>query len=230
MLVTNLLNRAIQYVWPLALLLVTACATPHFIISDPAEPAPAAGENYWWYVRFGHVLPEGKDPAWHRDVLLADQIVTPVLAEHHEWISLWRVHRRAARDSAGHQFSFIYRTTPDVAARINTHIESDPLLAQLLRDDKIKTVRYDDPAKPQRPAIEDTSAPRWTPEMQRAWPHYIIGVSRLWLELIRELAAKADESDDLDTHYAAISEELHHLNAVFGYQEVNVIRREGMRF
>ena len=242
-LVAYLLNYAIRYAWPLTFLLLTACATPHVIISDPAPPTPAAGEKYWWYARFGHVWPEGEDPAWHRDVLLADRIITPVLAEHHKWITLWRVHRRAAHDSAGHQFSFIYRTTPEVAARINARIESDPLLARLLRAEKIKTVRYDDPAKPQRAAIEDTSDPSWTPDMQRAWPHYIMGVSRLWLELIRELASKADESDDLDTRYAAISEELdnlwlhqgghallHHLNAVFGYQEVNVIRREGMRF
>jgi hypothetical protein len=112
-----------------------------------------------------------------------------------------------------------------------------------LRNDKIKIVRYDDPAKPKRPAIKDTSDPSWTPEMQRAWPHYIMGVSRFWLELIHELAASADKSADLDTRYAAISDELdnlwlhqgdhallHHLNAVFGYREVNVLRRERMRF
>ncbi len=238
------LKRILRYACALTLLLLlTACATPQAVITEPAPPVLAAEEEYWWYVRFGHVWPEGEDPAWHRDVLLADRIVAPTLDEYSKHIALWRIHRRAARDSAGHQFSFIFRTTPDVVARINARIESDPLLARLLQGDKLKTVRYDDPAKPQRPAISDTSDRNWTLEMQRAWPHYIMGVSRLWLELIRELAAKADESTDLDTRYAAISAELdklwlhqgshallHHLNAVFGYQEVNVIRREGMRF
>ncbi|WP_045213560.1 hypothetical protein [Desulfonatronovibrio magnus] len=236
-------KHTLPYTWPLILLLLAACATPQVVATQPVPPALETQEEYWWYVRFGHVWPEGEGPAWHRDVLLADRIISPVLAEHGQEISLWRVHRRAARDSAGHRFSFIFRATPEVAARINARIGSDPLLERLLRDDKLKTVGFDDPAKPQRPGMGDTSDPGWTPEMQRAWPHYIMGVSRLWLELIHELAARADQAEDLDSRYVAISAELdnlwlhqgshallHHLNAVFGYQEVNVIRREGMRF
>ena len=80
--------------------------------------------------------------------------------------------------------------------------------------------------------------------MQRAWPHFIMGVSQLWLELIREIEqAGADWPEELEARYAAIGEELdalwrhqgghallHHLSAVFGYREVQVIRREPMQF
>lgn len=63
--------------------------------------------------------------------------------------------------------------------------------------------------------------------MQRAWPYFIQGVSRLWLELIREIEAGGEWPDDPEARYAAIGEELdalwrnqgdhallHHLNAV----------------
>lgn len=226
------------------LLLLTACTTPPAVtITEPDPSPPAIDEDYWWYVRFRLPWPEGEDPAWHKDVLLADRIVAPVLDEFRDSISLWRVHRRAGRDGAGHQFSFIFRTTPTEAARINARIESDPLLARLLRAGMVETVRYDDPAEPQRPAIDDTSDRNWTPEMQRAWPYFIMGVSRLWLELIREIETGGDWPEEPEARYAAIGEELdalwqhqgghallHHLNAVFGYREVNIIRRERLRF
>ena len=79
--------------------------------------------------------------------------------------------------------------------------------------------------------------------MQRAWPHFIMGVSRLWLELIRELERAGDWPSAPEARYAAISEALdtqwrnegghallHHLNAVFGYKEVQILRRELLRF
>jgi hypothetical protein len=228
---------------PLCLVLVlTACATPPLTVSKPQ--LPDAEDEYWWYVRFRQPWPEGEPAAWHKDVLLADRIVAPVLAEHRESISLWRIHRRAARDGAGHQFSFIFRTTPTHAAQINARIASDPLLRRLVRAKVVERVSYDDPAEPQRPGIADTSDRNWTPEMQRAWPQFIMGVSQLWLELIREIEqAGADWPEELEARYAAIGEELdelwlhqgghallHHLSAVFGYREVQVIRREPMRF
>jgi hypothetical protein len=238
-----MMNQHLMYlvVW---VFLLTACTTPPVTVTEP-DPLPAAAEDdeYWWYVRFRQPWPEGDDPAWYKDVLLADQVVAPVLTKFGAAISLWRIHRRAARTPAGHQFSLIVRTTPATAARINARIAADPLVIDRLRRNTLEAVRYDDPAQPQRPAIEDTSDRNWTPEMQRAWPYFIMGVSRLWLELIAELAVDAEAAADLDTRYAAISADLdnlwlhqgghallHHLSAVFGYREVNVVRRERMRF
>lgn len=232
----------------LVFLLLVGCATQPVAVIEPEpeskSPAPVVEDAYWWYVRFRQPWPEGEPAAWHKDLLLADRIVAPVLAEHRESITLWRIHRRAARDGAGHQFSFIFRTTPAAAARINARIASDPLLRRLVRANVVERVSYDDPAEPQRPGIADTSDSHWTPEMQRAWPHFIMGVSQLWLELIREIEqAGADWPEELEARYAAIGEELdelwlhqgghallHHLSAVFGYREVQVIRREPMRF
>ncbi|TVR58965.1 MAG: hypothetical protein EA420_16345, partial [Candidatus Competibacteraceae bacterium] len=64
------------------MLVLTACATPPLTVSEPQ--LPDAEDEYWWYVRFRLPWPEGETAAWHKDVLLADRIVAPVLAEHRE--------------------------------------------------------------------------------------------------------------------------------------------------
>ena len=56
---------------------------------------------YWWYVRFRMAWPEGEDAPWHPDLGLADRVRGPVLEEKAGALTLWRPHRRAARDGAG---------------------------------------------------------------------------------------------------------------------------------
>jgi hypothetical protein len=227
------------------LLCLAGCAT---FSEAPPQAAKTlavatAAPDYWWYVRFRLRWPEGEQPLWYPDLFIADQVIGPMLNAEAAPIKLWRFHRRAARDHAGRQFSFIFRASAETARRINTRIAAHPLLAQWQRQGVIRQVLYDDPAKPRRPGIGDTSDASWTPEMQRAWPYFIMGVSRLWLELIREYAQASNLPEDPQARYAALSQTLdarwraegghallHHLSAVFGYQEVEVVRRQVLRF
>ncbi|AHE96945.1 hypothetical protein [Thioalkalivibrio paradoxus] len=212
-------------------------------VDDPVARPAETDQLHWWYVRFRMQWPEGEDPPWYPDLWLADRLLGPVLEAENESIALWRFHRRAARDGAGRQFSFIFRATPATADRVNQRIRSDPLPGEMQRLGILAEVVFDDPAAPSRPGIADTSDAAWSPEMQRAWPHYIMGVSRLWLELIRELQREGDWPPEPAERYAAIAATvdgrwrdegshalLHHLNAVFGYREVQVLRRELLRF
>ena len=229
----------------LALFHLSGCATAPvpsagMPAADAAAPLPAADEPlYWWYSRFRLAWPEGEPAPWHPDLLLADRVLRPILEAEGERISLWRFHRRAARDAAGRQFSFIYRTTPETARHIQARIDADPQVARLLRKGTLVQVSHDDPARPKRPGIGDTSDPGWTPEIQRAWPYFIMGASRLWLELIGELGRSSALPHRIDARYAAIDAELealwreqgghallHHLSAVFGYRELLVTSRE----
>ena len=221
------------------------CATPLPVTSERMETAtaPADEAKYWWYLRFRLTWPEEEEPIWYPDLLLADQVIGPVLDAEHEAILLWRFHRRAARDGAGRQFSFIFRATPATAARINARIAADPLVIRLREKGVIQTVGYDDPDHPQRPGIGDTSDKNWSPEMQVAWPYFIMGVSQLWLELIREIGKNQRWSKEPLARYAVIERTLdamwrdegghallHHLSAVFGYRELTVTRQELMKF
>lgn len=216
-------------------------ARPDALTENRAE-VPGDG-LYWWYVRFRMAWPEGEDAPWHPDLWLADRVLGPVLDEEADALTLWRFHRRAARDGAGRQFSFIFRARPETAARVNERIRADAVVRWMQADGLLEAVVFDDPARPTRPGIGDTSDAAWTPAMQRAWPHFIMGVSRLWLELIRELGRDGDWPSAPEARYEAISDALdtqwrnegghallHHLNAVFGYKEVQILRRELLRF
>jgi hypothetical protein len=241
-------KRALLVAWLTAfgLIYLTGCASltgPQPKLSGVASPAPARDIAYWWSVRFRLDWPKDQEPHWYPDLFIADRVIRPVLDAERARISLWRFHRRAARDGAGRQFSFIFYASPAVAREANAQIAASPALAQCQRNGVIAKVIYDDPAKPQRPGIGDTSDKSWTPEMQRAWPYFIMGVSRLWLQLIRAYDHAGDPPRSPKERYAVISDKidtlwrdegghalLHHLSAVFGYQQIAIVRRELMRF
>ena len=164
-------------------LIVAGCATGPTSISSAANRNPetdAAASTKdaihptfeaaqgWWYVRFRLAWPEGTEPAWYRDLILADRVVRPALADNRDAISLWRVHRRAARDGAGHRFSFIFRSTPATAARVYPEIRTNPTLEALQRRGVVTSVSYDDLSRIERPGIADTSDPAWSPQMRTA--------------------------------------------------------------
>ena len=145
--------------------LLAGCAARSAVIAAPEQeatkPGPSQGPGTaaegWWYVRFGLHWPAGAEPAWNRDLLLADQVVRPALSQHREAISLWRFHRRAARDGAGHRFSLIFRASPASAASIYDQIRTNATLARLQRRGMVESVGFDDLSRIERPGVADTS-------------------------------------------------------------------------
>jgi len=221
------------------------CAAVHSKAAGPAAvnppeagqfPAASAGEG-WWYLRFRMQWPEGQPPAWETDLLIADGVVRPVLERHTAEIPLWRFHRRAARDAAGHQFSFIFYASPETARAVFAETEGTPALQLARASGRVIAVVADDPAGPLRTGIGDTSDAAWSPALRDAWPHYLMGASRMWLDLVSRLVPKPAGSGfgELEAAYthadAAVTavwrEEgrhalLHHLNALFGYEPLEM--------
>ncbi len=205
---------------------------------DRAGGAVGQG-NGWWAARLHMNWPLDEAPAWHIDLILADRVIAPVLERYRDRIALWRFHRRASRDHAGHQFSFLFHASPEVAKRIFRDIRCDALLAELKASGVVLRDSYDETDRVARPHIEDTSDPRWPVSIRKSWPYFIMGVSQMWLELIRyavEDASSRDSSapqgvEDLNDLYGRVNRTvtelaraqgrhafLHHLNAVFGYE------------
>lgn len=231
------------------LMLLSACAGSTQV-EKPIDVVAAnedAKKIGWHQVGFEITWPENQEPAWYMDTLIAHSIVAPVL-ERYRWdIRLWRFHRRAAHDTAGHRFSFIFYTSAVTAARINAAIKTQPQLQELLAEEKLVKVDYEDPQHNPQPNIENTSDSHWPLMVQKTWPSFIMGASEMWLGLIREIAAEVqkDEKFDDDTLYPEVQKRLsnywreegqhpflHHLNALFGYEEMLIIDRKGkaMRF
>lgn len=210
------------------------------------KPEPEIAEG-WWYVRYRIKWPEGKEPAWHIDLLLANVLIAPVLDRFSNEINLWRFHRRAARDNEGHQFSFTFYSSAAIAEQIFTFMKADSLITKLKRTGTVIRDIYDDTRRIAAPYIEDTSDCTWNPLIRKSWPYYIMGVCRMWLSLIGEIAGDTKDQKkstgvrNLITRYREVDESvktlwreqgchsmLHHLNAVFGYEPV-IIREAHLR-
>jgi hypothetical protein len=202
----------------------------------------------WWIARFRIHWPEGKVPLWHIDLLLAHKIVAPLLNQYKDDIGLWRFHRRAARDKEGHQFSLLFRSSPETASRIFNSLKQDSLLKQMKRSKMIIQDIYDDLKNTARPGIEDTSDSHWSPFIMKSWPFFIRGVCEMWLSLINQICesrplARTTSLKKIAAYYEGINEIvkehwreegghslLHHLNAIFGYDPVVVHEKNLRRF
>ncbi len=213
-----------------------------------AGTAPAvSSEEGWWYASFQINWPEDEDPSMDTDLLIAHRIISPVLNQYKKEINLWRFHRRAARDDAGHRFSFIFYSTAANARKIYAAIESSAVLDQLQAEGVIIRVSLDDTNTITRPGIEGTSDRHWSLPLQKAWPYFIMGVSQTWLDLISQYAedgrTKPISPAEMRAFYREISQEveaawnkegghafLHHLDALFGYGPVSLPGKIEMRF
>ncbi|MCK5648037.1 MAG: hypothetical protein KAI22_04085 [Gammaproteobacteria bacterium] len=197
--------------------------------------------KYWWYARFKFVWSEKAETVNFSDNLfIAHQVIIPVLDAHHDDIQLWRFHRRAADDNAGHQFSFIFYATQQTAGTIFQQIENNSLVKQLLNEDILERIRLDDITQPKRQNIADTSDRNWSYAIQKSWPYYIMGVSTLWLDLLNQEITKSqlDTSQAIHlqrVHYKDINEQItrqwkeqgnhaffHHISAIFGYESLEI--------
>ncbi len=226
------------------LLVTSACATRTytwpFKRGELELEVPRGG---WWYAQFCINWPEDTRPFMYVDLCLAHRVFLPVLREQNENISLWRFHRRAARDQAGHRFSFIFYAPPEVAEEIYGGLRDNSLLAEMYHAGLIIDITYDETAVITRPHIEDTSDPNWSPHIQRSWPYFIMGVSQMWLASIAEIvehefpAYHPSSLDETLAFYQQVDETLtslwqeegrhsllHHLNAIFGYEPVRLNR------
>jgi hypothetical protein len=213
-------------------------------------PPPAvASSSGWWFAQFRLRWAAEEQASWHLDLLIADKIVAPALAQYKDEIRLWRFHRRAVRDATGHQFSFIFYASAQTAHHIFNLLASNELLSEMKSAGMIINDRYDNTDRITKPRIEDTSDASWPPSIQKNWPYFIMGASRMWLNLISEAIAgmpnqdsplSLQENEELYKNAnAAISELwqkegqhafLHHLSGLFGYQEIIFYDRRMLKF
>lgn len=230
------------------LLFVGACSTsrplPEPYYSVPVERSTISSEERsWWTYRFRIFWPEEEmSPDFAIDLLLAHELIKPVLEKNSGKILWWRFHRRAGRDGSGHQFSFIFYTDNNSAAKIVNFLDSSSLLAELKESALIIKTIASNSKKEDNAAVDAYSDKSWSPAIQKTWPSYIMGVSAFWLALIDEVkseqlnaqrgssknavAVKAllEQYREVDDEIAELWRSegehalLHHLSAVFGYK------------
>jgi len=198
---------------------------------DQTQPDVLPEGEGWWYARFHIDRPEDEDTRWHMGTLIGGEVIAPIFDEYYQDVLIWRVHRRASRDAHGHVFSFIFYSTPQGAQRIYNAIENHTVVKSLLESGRVTRLSLDDVTTIKRPNIEDTSDKNWPVSVQKTWPALIMGASRMWLDLVSELASRESSIGGLEAKYKKVQEDLtgiwreegqhavlHHLNAVYAYQ------------
>ncbi len=194
-------------------------------------PGGLADGTGWWYARFFIERPAGEPPRWYIGTLLGGEVIAPMFEQHYQDILIWRVHRRAGNDEYGHVFSFIFYSTAAGAQRIYADLEKNSVLQRLMQEGRVTRVGFDDTSSISRPRIEDTSDRNWPLSVQQTWPALAMGASRMWLDLVGEVADKHTDEQDLERRYIEVQQEvndiwakqgqhavLHHLSAIFAYQ------------
>jgi hypothetical protein len=236
----------------LVIIVMVGCASVGPVTTPDLEPSKEevkSAESGWWHARFVMNWPEDKEPSWHMDLFLAREVVLPVLYQHKKHIVLWRFHRRANRDKTGHQFSFIFYSSPKTARQIYHAMKSHSRLEALKRAGIVIKDSYDDTTRISEPNIEDTSDLDWSSPIKKSWPYYMMGVSQMWLHLITEIAGEVSKEttsasveamgafyQQVDASLQTFWQEegghafLHHLNALFEYESVIIYEKRRMTF
>ncbi len=222
-----------------------AKSDPHRIIIAPSITVADRG---WWRVGFHRNFKEDDTPAWYLDTLIAHQILKPVINQFDNEIDIWRFHRRAAADESGHKFSLIFYSSRKDAELIYQSINNNRLVIMLQDENYIDRLSFADINGNVNSDLEAASDINWPLELQKAWPEFAMGVSKTWLQLIEQYVKQYDidniqDLNDQVESFKQISEKidllweqngghafLHHLNALFGYQELYIIDRRLTRF
>ena len=201
--------------------------------------------DLWWRISIKMRWDHEQPPDWYLDALLADQVCAPALAETGSKIRLWRFHRRAVDDGAGHRLSLLVYTDSPTADILYGKVREASVVQWLESDGRIDSPAMEKVNRPDLPPIARSSDPAWPPEIQASWPWFIMGVSQTWLGLIRQVtAAQPLENPSpaaLLDYYRTVHDRvtdlwrdhgqhvyLHHLNALFGYQPL-IIRETNLK-
>ena len=199
--------------------------------AQPVENKLPEGKG-WWFARFRIDWPKDSIPKWYLGTLLAGEVIAPVLELHHKNLTLWRFHRRAKRDGFGHVFSFMFYSSAPIARSIYNEIEQNALLLSLQQEKQITWVGLDKLNIITRPEIEDTSDADWPDSIRKTWPQFMVGASRMWLDLVLGLAEEQRKKGQQDkVLYQNVQNQLtrtwmmegqrawlHHLSALYAYQ------------
>lgn len=193
----------------------------------------------WWSARFRFHWPEEKSANGVYDLILTEELLRPLVLEHFSQVPLWRIHRRANRDSAGHQLSLIFFAEEEVASSLSSAFTKSSTLLAFKESGLVEWWGFSPYTErtSNRELIASGSDSRWSSPLQRTWPFFITGASRMWMELLHEQVEVhrpergfSDFSEVLrlyeqvDSELGSVWEKegghafFHHLSALFGYR------------
>jgi len=203
-----------------------------------------AANEAWHEVVFVFDWPQGERPRTYLDLLLAWQVVWPALEPDVANIRAWKFHRRwAPTQETGellHELKLTFRSAAETYHRVREAMHLNETLMKLKEARLVTKVKFCQGMKDSK--FSDQGEAFWPEQIRKAWPYYMTGVSRAWVELIGRTkkdcegeGADANESriEELCRLYEGIEKDvkalwrrwarqcfLHQLSQVFGYEPV----------
>ena len=170
------------------------------------------------------------DINWWLDLFLIDTVFREILNKHKP--ELWRFHRRAGKDSVGHQLSLIVYADKKVVPHIEFIFRNHASIQLLDKNSLIKSysIEY------MEPGIEKTSDKKWPIELQKSWPYFAQGTCQMILGLMDHIPKYKKPSiesvfeiyeplnDELKDTFTSIGSHafIHHISALFGYAPIKL--------
>jgi len=216
--------------------------------------AIASKKLEWWRLMFkintipkyassvfeGEGLATRRDVDWWIDLFIIDMIIRPLVKK--EKFDEWRLHRRWAQDESGHICSLLVKCSPGMAKKLVRAIEQSKYF-KILKKSKTFFRDFDC-------LIQPPNADEFPDEITACWPIFMQGVSTFFLAYIEELHKKLkDQKVEKPTtastlvgyrsyykemngylgshwHWYGCHAFFHHINAIFGYEHLQVQFRE----
>jgi len=185
----------------------------------------------WYSHKFRIERPDPANTLWWIDIFLFDTVVRDCLTPTTD-IIMWRIHRRSAGGESGHQFSFYYYATHEMFESVKSSIIDHQAVKILNSANLLRDLLHNEEGS----EIEATCDPSWPLSLRKSWPYYIMGVSKMALELIENLrpsprpALDVNSIHEYERYYSHLMFKqnevwqnfgshafFHHINAIFGY-------------
>lgn len=180
-------------------------------------------------------------------LLIADELFSSIVQAYKEDIYPWRFHRMFMVYKKGfpgtedsNQFKFKFFSTKkiydEIKVGVREYLDENSKLWNVLLDVKFFSCLEDE-------GISDDHDDEWPQMIKNSWPHYICGISKMWLEMIddakKAVYYKTDPEDlelfDKINYYEMVGAEMkrkwirwanhavfHHANLLFGGHAVDV--------
>jgi hypothetical protein len=188
--------------------------------------------NKWHFLNF-KIKWDKKFPVnFFIDLMVIDLLINPAIETFKPKLTLWRLHRSATED--GHILRFIFYTTSEISEEIFKNIEANKFYTFIEENYLEDLVKQEGSQN-----IEGAGDGHWPPEINKSWPYYIMGVSDMFIKLIKRIKenivdqVKENNKEELENYYKEIEKKIdeiwlkygchafiHHLSAIIGYKPV----------
>ncbi len=181
------------------------------------------------------------NPEFFVALAILDLLFAPAVKKFRKDFECWRFHWSSTQND-GHRLKFFFKTSSKKAGEITKFINDLGFCAfaksEYIETEEIKSEIFGQCESSSK--IETISDENWPGEIQKSWPHYIMGVSDMAIALVEEAKKKQEELNQsdkvkLEEYYKKVEVDValmwkkygnhaffHHLALMLGNKEIAV--------